>query len=407
MRQLATVAIGFAVNAILARALAPQGMGIYQAVILISVAGAAVGGLGLDTGAVYHLNRGGVEFYSARSTMMISGAAMGFFLSVATFLFGRELLTERLLPVMMIIPLQLAANAGAAYWLGRHEFGRYNLCVVSPQIVMLIGLGLLYASHGISPLSATWTYALSLAIATFIPSWFHVQKFSGNRVIDISFARKCLGYGWKAYLGDLITFVNYRSDMFVVGHFAGASALGLYSIAVMVAERIWFASQAASTALFPTISAMKAGDAELVGLTPIVLRRVLVFSALVGLAVECSAGWAVPYFFGQRFEGSVLPLRLLVPGVVIWGGARVLCADIAGRGLPEVNLKLAAVSAALNVMLNVAIVPHYGAAGAAFSSSVSYSVLGVMALRSYLQLSGLSINELLGVSNYKVWNYDF
>lgn len=403
-RQVITVLLGVAANAVLARSLGPGGLGTYQSMILVSLTAAAFGSLGIESGGIYNLSRGEVDSYSARSTMLIIGLSSGLILACILALLIHinphwvvlPLENALILPALFAIPLQLVGSLGAAYWLGRREFGRYSLCIAGPQAIFLLVLGMLFACEMMSPSVAGWAFVASLVVSAFLPLALNVEKGVGSRNCDSSFAKSSFAYGWKAYLADMITFLHYRADMYIVGYYSGPAALGIYTIAVMVVERIWFASQAASTALFPTVSAMKLNDAGLAEVTPKVLRGVLVVGGLMGFGVLLISDPLIRGIFGEQYADSVLPLRILLPGVIVWGGARVLCADIAGRGLPEVNLRIAAVSAVINIALNLIAVPRFGVIGAAVASSISYSVLGVMALYRYLKISGLTAGVVLG-----------
>ena len=79
--------------------------------------------------------------------------------------------------------------------------------------------------------------------------------------IDVlGYLRPALGYGVKAHLGNLVAFLNYRMDIFLVNLFVGPGGAGLYSIAVRLVEQLWMISRAVSTVLLPRLSAMMGDD---------------------------------------------------------------------------------------------------------------------------------------------------
>ena len=62
-------------------------------------------------------------------------------------------------------------------------------------------------------------------------------------------------YGSLAYLAMLLQFLNYRVDYWIVQHFRGDEALGLYSLASSLAMMLWMLPRAAASVLLPATAA--------------------------------------------------------------------------------------------------------------------------------------------------------
>ena len=77
-------------------------------------------------------------------------------------------------------------------------------------------------------------------------------------------------------------------------------------------------------------------------------------------------------------------LQALLAGIVALSAGRVLSNDIAGRGRLILNAYGGLAAVATNVVLNLLWIPRYGIVGAAWASTVSYSVSFLMALFSLL-----------------------
>jgi O-antigen/teichoic acid export membrane protein len=76
--------------------------------------------------------------------------------------------------------------------------------------------------------------------------------------------------------------------------------------------------------------------------------------------------------YGPDFAESVDPFFLLLPGVVFLGGAKILSADLSGRGLPGYNAIGSFISLVVTVGLDLLLIPFHGTRGAAVASSVAY-----------------------------------
>ena len=94
--------------------------------------------------------------------------------------------------------------------------------------------------------------------------------------------------------------------------------------------------------------------------------------------------------YGSEFLPSVRPLWILLPGIVSLSVYKVLGNEIAGRGKPVINSIALGVSLVVNFFLNWLLIPRWGISGAAFASTVSYTVTAVMTLVVFTKMSGNS-----------------
>jgi len=78
---------------------------------------------------------------------------------------------------------------------------------------------------------------------------------------------------------------------------------------------------------------------------------------------------------------------VLLPGVVLLGGAKVLTNEIAGRGYPHYNSVNSGLALILTVILDLVLIPRYGALGAALASSLAYTAIFFTAIGFYLNVS--------------------
>jgi O-antigen/teichoic acid export membrane protein len=75
-----------------------------------------------------------------------------------------------------------------------------------------------------------------------------------------SLARGTLGFGLKSHIGRVMLLGNYRLDQWILGAIAGATQLGLYSVAVAFAEALFLLPTALSAVQRPEL--VRASEAE-------------------------------------------------------------------------------------------------------------------------------------------------
>jgi O-antigen/teichoic acid export membrane protein len=113
------------------------------------------------------------------------------------------------------------------------------------------------------------------------------------------------------------------------------------------------------------------------------MRNYVVFSiALTGvvvIALEISAGWLVPFFFGSEFDDAVLIMRILLVGAFLWGVRRVLTDTTSGSGRPGFGSIAELASWVAIVPALALLMPVWGVEGVAAAMVVS-SALSLLVL---------------------------
>ena len=198
-----------------------------------------------------------------------------------------------------------------------------------------------------------------------------------------------------------ISMLGFRVDVLLLSHLAGDAAVGVYSSAFTPIEMVLSVAQLLTQALFPALS-------QAFGASPEVLRRLASRSLKVYalLALPMAAGLAVlapqilALMFTEEFGVATGTLRILAATVWIgflqvFMGWLVTAADRL-RSLIGVNV----LGLVTGVGLNLLLIPHYGAAGAAISqaivSIVALSVLAAVAHRARIvTLSGSRLPRIL------------
>ncbi|MDV7402455.1 polysaccharide biosynthesis C-terminal domain-containing protein, partial [Arthrospira platensis SPKY1] len=81
---------------------------------------------------------------------------------------------------------------------------------------------------------------------------------------------------------------------------------------------------------------------------------------------------------GLLRDGAYLPavpaLWVLLPGVVAFTPGVILAGDFIGRGVPHWNTQASAITVTVNVVLCLWWIPRFGILGAAWASTVAYTL---------------------------------
>lgn len=244
-----------------------------------------------------------------------------------------------------------------------------------------LGVALTAAGFGIlGALSGMLISSVFVAAVTMRLAWRAIgHPLDGEGEISLP-RRELLQFGLSsmAYAGIAMTL--YSVDILLVRHFAGDQQTGLYAAAVQWSEFVWFIPIAIEGVMLQSTARLWARGQveEITQLVSRLTRYVALTTAFLLIFVLVFSEHIVTLYFGPEFEDAAVPLQLLVPGAFAFSLARVIRPVIQARGWVMTLLKVVGAATATNVVLNLALVPAWGAAGAAVATSVSF--IGVAAV---------------------------
>jgi len=285
----------------------------------------------------------------------------------------------------------------AAIYQGMQNFSLHSVYTLLPQVITTVLLVFCFwlFEDKLTVAVLSWGLGYVLALGAIIYRFRdEITSYKRSSKVRSQYLSESLKYGLKAHIGNLITFLNYRIDVYLLGALAGTYAVGIYAVTVPITEAIWLVSNAASAVLFPLVAKLQENNTSN-NVTPLICRWVLLATVLAALLVVVASDLVIRLFFGSAFAESGRVLLWLLPGVVLWAIARVLCNDIAGRGRPEINLFISLGALAVNIIANLVLIPKFGVNGAAIASSISYSLLTVTVVLVYSRLLHVKLSKLL------------
>ncbi|MCX7852320.1 MAG: oligosaccharide flippase family protein [Caldilineales bacterium] len=381
--------------AVVARELGPAGKGTVTLATLVTTSLVLFLGGGLNLANAYYAGSGRVEIprltaNAVAVALLVNGLAAvlvtGFFLTGWWQRLLPGMPAEILLLALAWFPALLLREYVLGILQGRRRIPTVNLINLTQTLLTLVGtvgfvVGLGWGLVGamLAVVLAGWmALGLSLGLAQregarWRPLW--------NRAL----LRMTLSYGLRGWLANILQFFNYRLDTFLLNGFVGAAVVGLYSVAVALAEMLWYLPNAVGFVLFPRAAATAA--AAMNRFTPRVLAATMALTALAAVALAVFGRPLIVLVFSARFAAAYAALLALLPGAVLMGGAKVLANDIAGRGFPQHNSLAAGVGLIVTVVGDLLLIPRYGAMGAGLASSAAYAVVFGLTLSLYRRVS--------------------
>ena len=303
----------------------------------------------------------------------------------------------------LVAPLLLIAPNLSGLWLGEGRMlpmARLTLAAPTLTLAALAGLWLQRAGSGEAAAND------GAALFQVLAAWAAAKAAVAVGVLWVLWrsrrlARPDLGALWRelpfiATIGasNLIGILNYRVGIFLVERFLGLAATGVYSIAVVVAELLWFVSSSLTQAVYGRIGTPDRAQAARTTLRAVHLSLLALLAAAP--LVWLGAALLLPRVLGPDYAQSVPLVALLLPGVLAFGGASALSAYFTNHaGQPQVPAQVAALSLAIDAALSALLIPTLGMRGAALAASVSYALTVALLLQRFRRHAGLTWRQVL------------
>ena len=390
-----------AAGIIVARWLGAEGVG---ALAVINVAVATIvqlGSFGLPSSSTYFIAQDQAHFRAAAINSLIFALGIGSILALCLSLtaalrpdwFG--FVSPDLIRIAAIsIPFQLVVLIGLNILLALGKIKEFNLLDLASQSFVLINavLVLLVLKQGLATL-VTLNTAAAILVSIVVTL---LLVISGKSIVqsrwrgDIALLRRMIVYGLKFHISILAGAIIIRADLLVVNHFRGAAEAGVYSVASQFALLLMLLPGVIATLLFPRVTSEQ--DAR--GETTCLVSRYTTLIMFVCCLAAVPLSLLLPWIYGQAFADATRLLLILLPGVYLIGLESVLVQHFNALGLPRAIPLYWLATLVLNLILVFALVPRFGAQGAAIASTISYAaIFGLVALHFHTS-TGRSFAEV-------------
>jgi len=188
-----------------------------------------------------------------------------------------------------------------------------------------------------------------------------------------SMAADLLKDSWPLIFSCIIIVVYLRIDQVMLGELAGSEAVGVYSVAVRLAEVWFFFSAAVYWSVLPGLIETRAASEALFYERLQKYYNLMALSAYaIAIPMTLLADWLVPTLFGTEYAeaGPMLAVLIWANLFIYLESAR--SAFFNAMNWYRIHFVTVALGAGLNVLLNLYLIPRYGGLGAAIASCIAY-----------------------------------
>jgi PST family polysaccharide transporter len=354
-----------------------------MAVILVHFFG-AFAGLGLQNVVnrelIDHPEQSNTLLGSTCALLLMSGTSALVLLLLVSWLTGAENPTFTKVLVIIAATLPFTALHAFRYWFESQVFSK-PVVFVESSAIGLSNLGrliLIYLNSSLIAFAGVIfiEYALiSLGI------WMVFKRFYGDwkkLSIDLKLAQCLLKQSWPILLSGLTAVTLTRIDLFMIGLYIDADGAGTYAAATKISEVWHFFPAAIIASSFPILLKIRLEDRmSYESKLGILFRSTTYMAMAVALSIGFLAASIIELLFGTSYADAAPILT-----VHIWSGIFVALSIstsywLIGEKLQRLELIRTSTAAAANILLNIWLIPIYGALGAAYATIFTLFWLGI------------------------------
>lgn len=255
-------------------------------------------------------------------------------------------------------------------------------CIVLQRLVAaVLGIGAIAAGYGVVGVAAGYGCGVLAGLIWSVlllrgqigaPHWRPtIQGWRRRARLSLPFATQ-----------DVFTVLLFKLDAILLSILATEAIVGRYGSAYRLLEATFFISVALGGAFTPMFTYLsRDSDPPVQSAFGSSVKLSFVLLAPIGVAFACVPEPICRLFFGPGFEGAADPLRILAPLVVILGVVSLGSSMVVSRNRPAGIVRASAAMVALNLVLNLALIPAWGASGAAAAMLVTEVVFVFVVLR--------------------------
>jgi len=397
--------IVFFLRIILARWLGAFDLGLYTMVITVQEIATLVAGLGISVALTKYV----AEYQDTKDKLfqiispafiisiifgLVVGVLLYFLSGTLAGIFNIPQLAHLLKILAIALPFVVLLETALGLFNGLRRMKNYaylrilRSCLMILLIITFVWLG--FGVEGIVfgivlSVVAGCIFGLYLSREYLYPTY---QDFFKN-------AKKLVLFGSQAFGANAVSLIANRADIIMIGYFLAATKVGYYGVAVTMSMLFDIIPQAIQRISYPATSEYwsKKDHRSLQKVIDKSMRYSACILLPLGLAFGFFSEEITTTIFGAEFIYAASPFLILLIARVIRGATvQPIGASFSGRGRPDIGLKIDTLSTALNIGLNLMLIPRFGIVGAAVATTTSLLVGAVIFIALLPIMLGVKID---------------
>ena len=385
--------VSFVISIILSRVLGPENYGIYRYILLIASTITLLSNFGLPEMLQLQLAKKIINLKDYLASTLLS--TMPIYLLVTSLLFyylfsANNVYDKPLILSGLYFCLLYQLNSifhNAIYALDK--ILKFQLLEILKQSSFLLITILLYLINFLNIANIFWILVFSNSFSIIYILYINFKTKYKKKVM-LAYSKNLFKNSLRAYLNNLLTFMTFRLDLYILKYYVGFYEIGIYSLAVTLVEKLWLFPDSVRSVLYLELSNERQGDDFVAKVLRILTLVILVSGLLIGFL----SYYIIPLVFSEKFRDSVLPFIILLPGIMFFCYSKLLASYFIVKDLIKINTYSSIIITIINLSLNVLLIPKFFVAGASIATSIAYIVGSLYHIKKFSSISNIELKSL-------------
>jgi O-antigen/teichoic acid export membrane protein len=403
------MAVKFLSKAILARSLGPDQFGGLMIGVTVLYVAKSIGGLGINISVARF-----IPYYESKSkwrklkgvistSLKFSAGAsivIGGVLFIGAEWIGMSIFDNlNLIYVLRVFGVSLPFLTMAGVLRGcirgfrRMDYIEYTDRGVRQGVILLVAILTAWLGLGIVEVSIGYGMAFAgtaLASAFFlVRSHTFFKNWSGIEAKSVT--SKLMRFSWPLVARQQLSQSRKRADTLLIGYFATSASAGLYNVALPIAKLLQVVLSSMNRIFMPSISSLYAkGNIERLRFSFQTVARWTLFITLPIYILLIAEGEDILRItFGEEYVGAYVALIILATGFFVNTASGSFGEVLVAIGRTQVVMWMSFIGLAVNITMNIILIPSFKTAGAAIAACISLIVITI--------IGGLAVYNEVGV----------
>jgi len=411
LSQIVNLIIGLATTVLIARSLGEGNFGVFTSLIATVALISIIPDFGFGPILVRELVQkpGSVGIIVGTSLVLRSVLFVGtiVLLNVILLLLHADgdrslLINVMLLNVLFSAKLPVLRNVLESVFRSRLKMGiPVAMTILDSTVLFIFVLMLLRSDTSVLTFVILYTVSNIPGFLLMLAATRQVSNASFS--FDPNLAKSLVVFAFPVFLYAVFIAVYSNADVLLLQYTQGDYQTGIYGAAARLAGPLSFVSNAVTVALYPSLSKLTDGGVENRGT---IVRLGFKILAVIGVSVAIfgffSARTITALLYGAKFQGSWLPLSFLLFAQVFSFLSFFFTNVNTAINRQSLNTLFAVLVCTTNIGLNLLLIPHWSASGAAVAKLVTEFVgcLFLLAiLRKFVTFDSMRVlSKILGLT---------
>ena len=241
--------------------------------------------------------------------------------------------------------------------------------IIANCVIMIVGCILLVEKA--TPLSLAIAYAIGSLIASGYVFW-SLRKELSNITFKITKSdfKIIYDFSWPLIIIGLFSFI-FSLDSIMLGQMKSASDVGLYAAAQRLVQFTAIVPSFIAISLFPILSRNQADKEKTTNIFEKTMAIIFALGVPMAIGGFLLRDRVIVLIFGPNYLSGALAFGILTLSILASFPNIFLSNVIFSKNLQKIFITATIIGVIVNIILNFALIPRYGATGAAISTTIT------------------------------------